>query len=84
MVKRPKQQDQEDFTESLRQLADDVLARLGVSTVLIGVEQHGDIQYLDEEKMNWHGWMKKEKCFLEMEEADKFLADYTGEPEEED
>ena len=82
MVKRPKQQDQEDFTESLRQLADDVLIRLGVSTVLIGVENHGDIQYLDEEKMNWYGWIKKEKCFMLMEEADTFLADYTGEEDD--
>jgi len=82
LVKRPKQQEQEDFTESLRQLADDVLKRLGVSTVLIGVENHSDIQFLNEEKMNWYGWMKKEKCFMLMAEADTFLADYTGEEEE--
>ena len=80
-IKRPKQQSEEDFTESLRELSDDVLGYLRMSMVLIGVENHGDIQYLDEEKMNWHGWMLREKCHMTAEEADKYIEDYHGEEE---
>jgi len=81
MVKRPRQQPAEDFAESLRELADDVLIHIGISTVLIGVENLSDIQNLDEDRMNWHGWMRKERCHMTVEEVDKYIEEYDGEEE---
>ena len=81
-VKRPKQQSPDDFTEALRSLADDVLIYLGVSTVLVGVENHSDIYKLGVPEMDKVGWMLKKDCYMTTEKADEYIEEYTGDEEE--
>jgi len=80
-VKRPKQLSQEDWSHSLRELAQDVVDYLGVSVVMVGVEQHGDINKLGVEQFAKMGFMPIEDCYMSNKEADKYIAVYTGEEE---
>ena len=73
VYKKPKMMDDEQFTIFLKQAANDVLARFGISTIVVGVESWDEIMVLDEYDMAKYGWVKRDKVFLLKEDLDLTL-----------
>ena len=75
--KRPKGMDDEEFETFLHAAANDVLARFGMSTIVVGVESWDEIIVCDEDTMEKYGWIRRERAFLLKEQVD--LSQYTAE-----
>lgn len=81
VYKRPKGMDDEEFTAFLYAATNDVLARFGISTIVVGVESWDEIMVCDEDTMAKYGWIRKEQVFLHKDQVD--LTQYTPEELEE-
>jgi hypothetical protein len=81
VYKRPKLMDDEQFTAFLYAASNDILARFGMSTIVVGVESWDEIMVCDEDMMAKYGWIRKEKVFLHKDQVD--LTQYTPEELEE-
>jgi hypothetical protein len=81
VYKRPKLMDDEQFTTFLYAASNDILARFGMSTIVVGVESWDEIMVCDEDMMAKYGWIRKEKVFLHKDQVD--LTQYTPEELEE-
>jgi hypothetical protein len=73
--------DDEQFTTFLYAASNDILARFGMSTIVVGVESWDEIMVCDEDMMAKYGWIRKEKVFLHKDQVD--LTQYTPEELEE-
>jgi hypothetical protein len=80
LVVRPKTQPEEEFASALQELADEILARLAITCLLIGVEKLADFHHISEDDMNAAGWVRAEKVLAYMDDAFEKLA---GDEEEE-
>ena len=81
VYKRPKGMSDDDFTEFCYAAANDVLARFGMSTIVVGVDSWDEIMVCDETTMEKYGWIRRERAFLLKEHVD--LSQYTPEELEE-
>lgn len=81
VYKKSKLQSDEEFTDFLYAAANDVLARFGMDTIVVGVESWDEIMVCDEHEMELYGWIRKEKVFLHKDQVD--LTQYTPEELEE-
>ncbi len=79
IITKPKAQPEDEFSESLKTFADEILARIGMSTVVVGVESLSDIVQLSEEQMEHYGWVRSSRVLAYIE--DKF-ADLVKDEEE--
>ena len=77
VYKRPKFMDDEQFTTFLYAASNDILARFGISTIVVGVESWDEIMVCDESEMEKYGWIRRERVFLLKEQVD--LSQYTAE-----
>jgi hypothetical protein len=80
LVARPKTQAEGEFASALKELADEILARLHITCLLIGVEKKSDFHHISEDDMNAAGWVRAEKVLAYMDDAFEKLA---GDEEEE-
>lgn len=81
VYKKTKYQTDKEFETFLFAAANDVLARFGMSTIVVGVLTWDEILVLDEHEMALYGWIRKEQVFLRKDQVD--LAQYTAEELEE-
>ena len=81
VYKKAKHQTDEEFETFLYAAANDVLARFGMDTIVVGVESWDEILVLDEDEMAGYGWIRKEQVFLRKDQVD--LTQYTTEEMEE-
>lgn len=79
VVKRPGGVEDEQFNDVLRKLADDILTLAGVNVILIGVDSFSELKYMDDEKMEKVGWVRKDRVLAFKE--DKFEDLVKGEEE---
>ena len=75
MITKPKDQNEDEFSESLKGFADELLARIGMSTVVVGVESLSDIVQLDEKSMEHYGWVRADRVLAYIEEKFADLID---------
>jgi len=75
LVTRPKTQSEEDFAEALKRFADELLSRIGVSSVVVGVDNLSDIQSWDEATMERYGWVRRERVLAFVEDRFADLID---------
>ena len=69
LIKKPKQQAEEEFGENLQLLADEILARLGITCFLIGVKEFSDFNTISEERMEEIGYLKSERVLAIVTES---------------
>ena len=62
--KKPRDMSEEDFSTFIDRAANDVLARFGISTIVVGVEDWNELRILDEETMERHGWVRTDRVYL--------------------
>lgn len=77
VYRRPKGLTDQDFSVFLRRAAQDILSRLQINTVVIGVEKWGDIKILDPAEIRDIGFVHIDEVFLLKEDVD--LDQYTEE-----
>ena len=80
LATKPKTQTEDEFSEALKRFADELLARIGMSTVVVGVAKLSDIIQLDEGQMEHYGWVRSDRVLAYIE--DKFADLIKGEEEE--
>ena len=79
LVKKPKDQSEGEFGEALQGLADEILARIGRTTLLVGVAELSDWQQVDEVLMEKYGWVRSDRVLAYIEDA---FSDLAGDEEE--
>jgi len=70
LVKKPKQQTESDFAEALQGLADEILLRIGITCVLLGVEELSDFNHMDESDLENIGLIRADRVLALL--TDKF------------
>jgi hypothetical protein len=77
VYRRPKGVSEDDFGVFLRRAAQDILTRLNISTVVVGVNNWNEIKLLDEVELEQIGFIHKDRVFLTKDQVD--LTKYTEE-----
>jgi len=73
--RKPKNMPEEEFSRFINTAAHQILARFNVRTIVVGVENWGDLKVLDEEAMASVGYIHKDRIFLLKEDVD--MSKYT-------
>jgi len=68
--KKPKDMPVQDFNDFIDQAAQDVLARYGISTIVVGVREWNELRILNEDIMKRNGWVKADRVFMYKDEVD--------------
>lgn len=82
LVRQPKEQKDKEFAEALKQLADEILIRIGVSVVLVGLQSMSDFRQVDEKEMEKIGWVRSEKVLAFVTEKFADINERLGEESE--
>lgn len=69
LIKQPRKQSGDEFAEALQMLADEILARMGITCFLIGVEEFSDFRHIDEAAMERLGWVRAETVMAYITES---------------
>lgn len=77
VYRRPRGMSETKFSDFINQAANDILARFGISTVVVGLDNWADMRILDEAEMEKMGYIRKERIFLLKEDVD--MGSYTEE-----
>ena len=73
---QPKYMNDKAFSEFINQAAHDILARFGISTIVLGLKYWKELRVLPEEDMNKNGWYHKDQVFLLKKDID--FSDHTA------
>lgn len=67
---QPKYMGDKAFSEFINQIAQDVLARFGINTIVLGLKAWKELRVLPIEDMNKNGWFHKDQIFMLKSEFD--------------
>lgn len=77
VYKKPRDMSKDDFSKFLDEAAQDILARFGISTIVIGVSHWNEIRLLTKKQREELGLVKKDEVFLLKSDVAKM--GYSGE-----
>ena len=67
---QPKYMADKPFSEFINQAAQDVLARFGINTIVLGLKHWKELRVLPLADMNRNGWYHKDQVFMLKSEVD--------------
>jgi hypothetical protein len=77
VYKKPRKMDEKAFSEFLNQAAQDILARYGMSKIVVGLSEWNELRIFEPDQLEQLGLVRKEDVFLMRRDVD--LSQYTEE-----
>ena len=69
VYRRTRGMSDDDFSQFLNDAANDILARFGLRTIVVGVDKWSELRVINEEEMERLGWVRKDRVFMFKDEA---------------
>lgn len=77
VYKKPRDMDKEAFSKFLNEAAQDILARFGIDTIVVGVSHWNEVRLLTPDQLDDLGLVRREDVFLLRSDLEKM--GHTGE-----